>query len=158
MAETVALPQPGGCACGALRYALSAPPLLAYACHCHGCQTRSGAAFSLTLVARSADFEPTGEADVRRREISGGRVVEQMTCPACGVHVWSRRPDAADFMSLKAGTLDDAGWVVPIAQTWVESAIPWAVIPGVRQVDWADFDFVALGQDWQASAPAFGPR
>ena len=58
-------------------------------------------------------------------------------------------------MSLKAGTLDDAGWVVPIVQTWVETAIPWAVIPGVRQVDWADFDFVALGQDWQASAPRF---
>ena len=58
-------------------------------------------------------------------------------------------------MSLKAGTLDDAGWVVPIAQTWVESAIPWALIPGVRHVDWADFDFAALGQDWQASAPRF---
>lgn len=156
MSEVVALPQTGGCACGAVRFALSAAPLLAYACHCHGCQTRSGAAFSLTLVARSADFAATGPVEVRRREITGGRIVEQRVCPDCGVHVWSSRPDAADFMSLKAGTLDDAGWVAPIAQTWVESAIPWAVIPGVRHVDWGDFDFVALGAEWQASAPRFG--
>jgi hypothetical protein len=45
--------------------------------------------------------------------------------------------------------------VVPIAQTFVESAIGWAVIPGVRAVSWDDFDYVALGQEWRAGAPAF---
>lgn len=153
--ETVALPQTGGCACGRLRYALTAAPLLAYACHCHACQTRSGAAFSLTLVARSEAFEVTGETEVRRTTTHTGREVDQTWCPACRVHVFSHAPVAPDYLSLKAGTLDDAGWVVPIAQTWVESAIPWAVMPGMRQVDWADFDFTALGEDWRAVAPRF---
>lgn len=58
-------------------------------------------------------------------------------------------------MSLRGGTLDDAGWVVPIAQLYVESAIPWAVIPDVRAVTPDDFDFVALGREWQATAPIF---
>jgi hypothetical protein len=51
--------------------------------------------------------------------------------------------------------LDDASWVVPIAQTWVESAMPWAVLQGVRVVAWKDFDDAALGRDWAATAPQF---
>jgi hypothetical protein len=58
-------------------------------------------------------------------------------------------------MSLRAGTLDDASWVTPIVQIFVESAIPWAVIPGVRVVPWEGFDYVALGREWAATAPAF---
>lgn len=45
--EVVGLPQRGGCLCGAVRYGLGAAPLLAYACHCHDRQTRSGSAFAL---------------------------------------------------------------------------------------------------------------
>jgi hypothetical protein len=60
-------------------------------------------------------------------------------------------------MSVRAGTLEDASWVRPIAQAFVESAIPWAVIPGVRAVPWAEFDFEALGRQWQARAPEFRP-
>jgi hypothetical protein len=58
-------------------------------------------------------------------------------------------------MSLRAGTLDDAGWVVPISQSFIESAIAWAVIPGVRVVPWDQFDYLALGAEWRATAPEF---
>lgn len=151
----VALPEHGGCACGAVRYALSAAPLLVYACHCHDCQTRSGAAFTLTLVIRSADIAIEGPLDMMERAMRSGRMVEHGFCPTCRVPIVARAPVAPDYMSLRAGTLDDAGWVKPIAQTFVESAIPWAVIPGVRAVSWDEFDYVALGQDWSASAPRF---
>jgi hypothetical protein len=153
--ETVALPQAGGCLCGALRYRLTAAPLLAYACHCHDCQSRSGAAFSLTLVVRTADVSLDGTAETVRRTNRSGREVEDSVCPACRTPTLSRAPVAPDYMSVRAGTLDDATWVVPVAQTWVESAIPWAVIPGVRQVAWPQFDFVELGRRWAASAPRF---
>ena len=63
-----------------------------------------------------------------------------------------------DYATLSAGTLDDAGWVKAIAQTFVESAIPCAVIPGVRAVPWSGSDYVALGREWAASAPEFTPR
>ena len=153
--QAVALPQAGGCLCGAVRYRLTAAPLLAYACHCHDCQARSGAAFSLTLVVRTADVSVDGAVQIVRRTNRSGREIEDSVCPACRTPTLSRAPVAPDYMSVRAGTLDDAGWVVPIAQTWVESAIPWAVIPGVQQVDWPDFDFVALGRDWAASTPRF---
>jgi hypothetical protein len=62
---------------------------------------------------------------------------------------------APDYATLLAGTLDDAGWVIPIAQTFIESAIPWAVIAGVQVVPWKEFDYVELGRAWAASAPEF---
>ena len=151
----VCLPQPGGCLCGALRYALSAAQLLAYACHCHDCQKRTGAAFTLTLVIHTAALEVTGSPDIARPSLRSGRLVEHSFCPECRVPVFSRNPAAADYMSLRAGTLDDASWVVPICQSFVESAIPWAVIPGVNIVPWEGFDFAAQGQAWLASAPRF---
>ena len=153
--DVVALPQLGGCLCGAVRFSLGASPLLAYACHCHDCQTRSGSAFALTIVLRSADLTITGPVEVTPVTTPSGRNIEHSLCPSCRIRILARDPKAADYASLRVGTLDDAGWVAPIAQTWVESALPWAVIPGVRAVSSESFDFVALGRDWMASAPRF---
>jgi hypothetical protein len=150
----VTLPQPGGCACGAVRYALTGAPLLVYACHCHRCQSRSGAAFTLNMVIRSADIVLTGavaERDLARSD----RRIRQSWCSACGVTLSAVALAAPDYATLPAGTLDDAGWVRPIAQTCVESAILWAVIPGVAALAWEDFDFVEQGRLWQARAPVF---
>lgn len=157
-APVVGLPQAGGCLCGAVRYALTAAPLLAYACHCHGCQTRSGAAFTLTLVARSADVEVTGPMAFTDRATPSGRQVEHGACGLCGTALIARARVAADYVSLRAGTLDDAGWVRPVVQTCVESAIPWAVIAGVPTLSWSEFDFEAAGRAWVAQAPRFAPR
>lgn len=151
----VTLPQNGGCVCGALRYRLEGRPLLIYACHCHDCQSRSGAAFTLNMVVRSADLSISGEPATRDRATRTGRRVQQTWCPACGTAVSALAPVAPDYATLLAGTLEDASWVRPIAQTFVESAIPWAVIPGVRTVPWDEFDYVVLGQEWAKSAPEF---
>lgn len=155
MSGPVPLPQGGGCNCGRLRFELNAAPLLAYACHCHGCQTRSGAAFSLTLVVRSADVAITGLPEPILRRNRSGREIDDIACPACRTPVLARARAALDFTSIRAGALDDAGWVRPISQSFVEEAIPWAVIPGVAVVPWPDFDFEAQGELWQATAPAF---
>ena len=43
--------------------------------------------------------------------------------------------------------LDDASRVVPIVQTWMDGAIPWAVISGVRVVAWKRFDYAVRGRE-----------
>lgn len=154
----VTLSQTGSCKCGAIQYSLSGAPLLAYACHCHGCQKATGSAFTLTLVIRTADLEIEGTPQIVSRASRSGRVVEHSLCPECRGSLFSRAPIAPDYMSIRAGTLDDASWVVPISQSFVESAIPWAVIPGVRVVPWEEFDYVSLGREWVASAPTFRRR
>ena len=153
--KVVSLPQPGGCACGAVRYRLNAAPLLAFVCHCRDCQTRTGSAFSLTLVIRGADFRHDGPVEPLRRKTRSGREVKDGHCARCRAPVFARALLAPDFMSLRAGTLEDASWVAPIVQTFVDRAIPWAVIPGVRSVPWNGFDYVALGREWAATAPRF---
>ncbi|MGH7052276.1 MAG: GFA family protein, partial [Stellaceae bacterium] len=39
----------GGCVCGAVRYRLTAAPLIVHACHCRDCQRLTGAAFALNM-------------------------------------------------------------------------------------------------------------
>jgi len=39
----------GGCVCGAVRYRLTASPLIVHACHCRDCQTQTGSAFVLNM-------------------------------------------------------------------------------------------------------------
>jgi len=51
---------------------------------------------------------------------------------------------------------EDNEVLVPIVHTWVESAISWAVIPGVRAFAWKDFDYASLAREWAATAPQFG--
>ena len=41
----VKLPLVGGCQCGALRYEVSAAPVMVYNCHCTNCQKIGGGAF-----------------------------------------------------------------------------------------------------------------
>lgn len=152
----VTLPLSGGCVCRGVRYSLQAAPLLAFLCHCHDCQKRSGSAFTIPVIVRTADIAVTGEIETERLPTRSGREIDHTLCSRCRCRVLSKSVAAPEFLSLRAGTLDDASWVVPIAQTWVESAIPWGVIPGVRIVAWKDFDYAALGQEWRAATPQFG--
>jgi hypothetical protein len=152
----VTLPQPGGCVCGGVRYSLKAAPRIAFVCHCPDCQKRSGAAYSVPVLVRTADLDVTGSVEIERLATRSGREIDHTLCSRCRCRVMSRAVATPDFTSLRAGTLDDSNWVVPIAQTWVESALPWAVIPGVRIVAWKDFDYAALGRDWAAVVPPFG--
>lgn len=154
--EIIRLPQPGGCSCGKLRYRLTGVPLLAYACHCHVCQARTGTAFALSLVVRTADLVLCGDApEIRRSATSWGREVDHSFCPECRTRLFGRAVATPDTANLRAGTLDDPSWVRPIAQTFVESAIPWAVIPGVRKVAPETIDWAELVREWRASAPWF---
>lgn len=92
----VRLPLTGGCVCGQLRYALTGAPLLAYACHCHNCQKRSGSAFALQVVIRRADLEVTGKVEAQRRADVEGRELEHSFCPECRGRIWVHNLAAPD--------------------------------------------------------------
>ncbi|KAF9876506.1 glutathione-dependent formaldehyde-activating [Colletotrichum karsti] len=50
-------PLEGGCACGNIRYALKAAPLVVHCCHCTSCQRESGTAFAVNAVVESEEVE-----------------------------------------------------------------------------------------------------
>ena len=39
----------GGCSCAAVRYKLTARPLIVHACHCRDCQRITGSAFVINI-------------------------------------------------------------------------------------------------------------
>ena len=125
------LPMEGGCQCEAIRYKISAEPVVTYVCHCTVCQTQSGSAFGLAARFRKEHFElKRGELANFIRPGTQGNFLTNSFCKECGTrihHVPNRFPD---LISLKPGTLDDTSWLNPTFHTFTRSAQPWVVIPG----------------------------
>ncbi|SPO00920.1 uncharacterized protein DNG_03668 [Cephalotrichum gorgonifer] len=46
-------PLRGGCACGHIRYTLTAPPIIVHCCHCTACQRETGSAFVLNAIVET---------------------------------------------------------------------------------------------------------
>lgn len=126
------LPLSGGCACGAVRYAIARAPHLTYACHCTACQRRSGGPTTLSCVVPVADFALlAGRLAEATRIAESGNAVPTAFCPGCGTAIFGGRltTDAEGVVVVRAGTLDDTAWLRPAVHIWTRSAQPWVVSP-----------------------------
>ncbi|HZT87441.1 MAG TPA: GFA family protein [Stellaceae bacterium] len=133
------LPLTGGCLCGALRYEVTEPPVMTYACHCSDCQRITSSAFSLAITVPDAAFRLTnGEPRVVERVADSGRTVARWLCPECGCWIaGGPQPGAARgqrIRRVRAGTLDDRSWLRPTAHFWTRSKQPWVVLPEGSQI------------------------
>ena len=90
----------GGCQCGAIRFALSAPPLKVSICHCRMCQKAAGAPF--------ASF------------------AERDFCGNCGTPLSFRRTDGPRI-EIMTGAFDRPDRVIPTQQFGSESRLGWVV-------------------------------
>ena len=116
----------GGCACGAIRYEVSAEPIVMFNCHCRDCQIASGSAYSPTLImARSAVKLTKGQAAHFERVAESGNVATRGFCPACGTPLFASSSSAGEYLGVRASSLDDPSWFRPEADFWVASAQPW---------------------------------
>lgn len=126
------LPWEGGCRCGRVRFRISAPPLLAAACHCTGCQTMTASAFSLSVGIPSEGFEII----VGEPEIGGLHgAARHYFCGWCKSWMFTR-PDGIDaFVNLRATMLDDHRWFIPFAEFWTSEKLSWAQTGAVHSYD-----------------------
>jgi hypothetical protein len=120
-------PLTGRCACGGVRFAVSAPFEAARYCHCHNCQRRTGASCSPNArVAASAFTVTEGEQLLRFWEPPEGQA--KWYCADCGGHLFSR-PEGAEHVFVRMGALDADPQIRPEYRQWVSSAAPWEPIP-----------------------------
>ena len=120
------LPLVGGCMCGALRYAVSAAPLMVYNCHCTNCQKIGGGAFHTAATVMEASVRFTaGEPGRVEWAADSGAVRFGWFCNACGTRIANGGVPSNGVLSLRAGTLDDTSWVQPVGDTFTGSAQPW---------------------------------
>ena len=121
----------GGCNCGAIRYRVAAAPLAVAACHCTGCRTQSGAAYSVNLVVRSRDFTVTAGdlAEFSDEDTNSGQPVLRRFCGHCGSPIISVPTATPKIVAVKAGTADMPGPFAPTVHIWTRSKLPWVEIP-----------------------------
>jgi hypothetical protein len=145
------LPLTGGCTCEAVRFEITALPLLVYACHCTGCQRWSGSAFSLSMPVKADSFSVTGGTPKPFRRVgASGLESTYWFCGDCGGRAYGQRMARPEVVVVRAGTLDDASWVRPIAHVHLRSAQAWERIPNNAECfDITPKDFRALAGQWQ---------
>ena len=116
----------GGCACGAIRYECTEPPLRMVNCHCRDCQRASGSGYSATLIMSAGSVRLLrGQCKEHQTVAESGNVAKREFCGACGTPLFAGSLARPDFLGVKAASLDDSSWFAPEADVWVESAQPW---------------------------------
>lgn len=115
----------GGCLCGAVRYACTAEPVMAGHCHCEDCRRSSGTGHCSHLMVPEAGVAITGMTTAFGRAADSGAVIMRHFCPTCGAAVFSRNPNMAGMVALRASSLDDLEVFKPQMHVYAARAPSW---------------------------------
>ena len=123
MAEATKPILTGGCQCGAIRFALSAPPRKVSICHCRMCQKATGAPF-----ASFADIDRNDLAWTRGKPAAfrSSSIAERDFCAECGTPLSFHRIDGPRI-EIMTGAFDRPDRVIPTQQFGTESRLGWVV-------------------------------
>ncbi|WP_426238966.1 GFA family protein [Pararhizobium sp. DWP1-1-3] len=116
----------GGCACGVIRYEISAEPIFMNECQCRDCQHRSGGGHgSYMTFAGRKDVKLEGEA--KEWEVAGdsGGIKRHAFCPTCGSPVYLTFVAMPDLFTVHAASLDDPSRYKPQAVTYHVRGYAW---------------------------------
>ncbi|GAM97665.1 gfa-like protein [alpha proteobacterium U9-1i] len=134
---------------------VSAPPMVAMACHCRACQRLTSGAYSLTLLIPESGFEVlSGEP------VIGGLHREELQhffCPHCKNWLFTR-PQGMPFVNFRPTMLEDCTWVQPYAESGAKDKLP-GVVSGARHSypefpPPADYQMLMDGYAREGSRPA----
>lgn len=148
----LSLPATGGCRCGAVRFEITAAPLLTMACHCNGCQRMTGSAFSLSAAIPSDGFRVTAGEPV----IGGLHgATRHFFCPRCLSWLFTRPEGMDGFVNLRPTMLDEPSWFEPFIETCTAEGFHWATTPAVYSFDGmpAMEDFERVAKDYAEQTP-----
>ncbi len=115
----------GGCHCGAVRYSCSDTPELTFFCHCSDCQRTTGSPFSVELMVGDSTFQAEGPLEAYEVTGDSGKPVRRWHCIRCASGVYLDCDADPGYVFIKAGTLDDAGWVAPSMYIFTAAKQPW---------------------------------
>ena len=140
----------GGCACGKVRYRLTAPPLIVHCCHCRDCQRQTGSAFVLNALIETDRIAVLfGAPEPVQIPTDSGRPHEIFRCPKCQTAVWSDYGRRRVLRFVRVGTLDDPSALAPDVHIYARSKLPWIRLPeGVPAFE-AYYDMAKL---WPAAS------
>jgi len=118
-------PYAGGCACGAIRYEISAEPLMAGHCQCRDCQRMTGTGHASMLGFPAGAVRMTGEPRFHDVKADSGHSSSRGFCPTCGSFVTARSSGMPGMVTIAAGSLDEPARFEPQLVVYAERAHAW---------------------------------
>ena len=122
------LPWSASCLCGRVSMRITAPPMIAMACHCRGCQKLTSGPYSLSLMFPAQALEVNGETEI------GGLHNDASVhhfCAYCKNWLYTAGIAGGQFVNFRPTMLEDASWVVPYIESYVSEKLP-GVVSGAR--------------------------
>jgi len=118
----------GGCLCKAVRYRVTAPPIVTRVCWCRVCQYLGAGSGTVNVCFPTNAMAIEGETRDYRSLADSGSVMHRRFCPACGTALFSEAEARPHLIFVRAGTLDDPEVARPGATIWTSQAPTWACI------------------------------
>jgi hypothetical protein len=115
----------GGCLCGAVRFRVTAKPLIAYYCHCTMCQRTTGGPFQTAATVLIESFAFT-KGEPRTYESSPGFV--RLSCGECGSALGMQAKDNHKLASVHLGCLDDPNAIRPELHLFTSTQVSWCAM------------------------------
>lgn len=128
----------GGCACGAIRCAVSAEPMAVSHCHCADCRRATGAPFITWMTLPSEGFRLTDGTPAVFESSPG---VERRFCGACGTTLFYGAVAHPEEIDVSAASLDDPEAVTLDDHLWSGAALSWVkMADGLPRLERAHWD------------------
>lgn len=118
-------PLTGGCACGALRYSITAEPGFAFHCQCRQCQRASGTGHASLFVVPKATVAVEGEVKFFAQTADDGATISRGFCPNCGSPVLGKSTGYPDILIVTAASLDEPALFEPQKVVFSASKQRW---------------------------------
>jgi hypothetical protein len=122
----------GRCLCGSIQFESRGEPVAQFNCHCRACQRTSGSAFSPVMFFRRDDLTVRGDLHWYESPGGSGQAIRRGFCPTCGAQVAGDVAVAPQWLSVRAGLLDDPADFRPAAEAFAPDAVPWVCLPTDR--------------------------
>ena len=114
----------GGCLCGAIRYEVSAEPIMMFNCHCRDCQHTTASAFTPVIYVPAKAFKITqGSPRYYSTPNDMGGHNKRGFCPDCGSRLFGGASETGQ--GIAASSLDEPGLFKPELHMWASDAQPW---------------------------------
>lgn len=117
----------GRCHCGFVTYEAEIDPKNVGICNCTDCQTMSGSAFRTIVPSEKGSFRIlSGEVKEYVKTGESGNKRPQSFCPNCASPIYSTSIEPNPQVHIiRVGTISQRDQLVPKAQYWHRSALPW---------------------------------
>jgi hypothetical protein len=118
----------GGCLCGAVRYEISADPVIAGHCHCLDCRKASGAPHASFAAFHDTTVKITGALKTFKTRGDTGMMSARSFCPECGSWITGHPESVPGIIAITIATLDDPEQVRPQMRFYDKRRISWDTI------------------------------